>query len=51
MRHKNNTTTLDVYTHLIDGQPAEALMLEEALAWGLREYRRARLGLHVVRES
>ncbi len=34
MRLKNNTTTLDVYTHLVDGQQAEALMLGEALARG-----------------
>ncbi|MBF6081192.1 site-specific integrase [Nocardia cyriacigeorgica] len=51
MRHKNNTTTLDVYTHLVDGQRSEALTLGEALLRGLREYRRAQNGLHVVGES
>ncbi|WP_433525505.1 hypothetical protein ACQPZ2_11385 [Nocardia pseudovaccinii] len=42
---------LRLTTALVDGQQAQALMLGEALVPGLREYRRARLGLHVVGES
>jgi integrase len=51
MRHKNNTTTLDVYTHLVDGQHTGAPTLGEALHAGLREYRRTVTGLRIVGKS
>ncbi|WP_280236129.1 hypothetical protein [Nocardia cyriacigeorgica] len=40
MRHKNNTTTLDIYTHLVDGQRDAAQTIGQALQRGLREYRK-----------
>ncbi|MBH0781407.1 hypothetical protein [Nocardia bovistercoris] len=51
MRHKNNTTALDIYTHLLDVPRAGASTLGEVLARGLREYRRERIGLHLVENS
>lgn len=51
MRHKNNSTTLDVYTHLVDGQQTGASTLGEALHDGLREYRRTVTRLRIVDKS
>ncbi len=48
MRHKNNTTTLDIYTHLVDGQHAAAQTLGDALRCGLRDYRMAASGIRLV---
>lgn len=48
MRHKNNTTTLDTYTHLVDGRRDGAPALGEALHSGLREYRKFASGLRAV---
>lgn len=51
MRHKNNTTTLDIYTHLVDGQQDTAQTIGQALQRGLRNYRKAATGMRVVGES
>ncbi|WP_328397857.1 tyrosine-type recombinase/integrase [Nocardia sp. NBC_00416] len=51
MRHKNNTTTLDIYTHLVDGQRDTARTIGQALRRGLRDYRKAATGMRVVGES
>ncbi|MGF6880579.1 integrase [Nocardia sp. GAS34] len=50
-RMRHNTTTLDVYTHLVDGQRTGALSLGEALHSGLREYRKTVTGLRLVGKS
>ncbi|WP_280417605.1 tyrosine-type recombinase/integrase [Nocardia carnea] len=50
MRHKNNTTTLDIYTHLVDGQPDAAQTIGQALRQGLRDYRKAATGMRIVGE-
>ncbi|NKY26261.1 site-specific integrase [Nocardia gamkensis] len=51
MRHRNNTTTLDIYTHLVDGQRDAALTIGEALRRGLRDYRKAATGMRIVGET
>lgn len=48
MRHKNNTTTLDIYTHLVDGQRDSAQTIGQALRRGLRDYRKAATGMRVI---
>ncbi|MFI5501049.1 hypothetical protein ACIA5E_18480 [Nocardia asteroides] len=48
MRHKKNTTTLDIYTHMVDGQKVAAQTLGEALRCGLRDYRKAAVGMPIV---
>ncbi|MEU2251666.1 hypothetical protein ABZ540_00650 [Nocardia xishanensis] len=51
MRQKNNTTTLDIYTHLVDGQRDAAQTIGQALRRGLLDYRKAADGMRVVGES
>lgn len=51
VRHKNNTTTLDIYTHLVDGQRDAAQTIGQALQRGLRDYRKAATGMRIVGES
>lgn len=50
MRHKNNTTTLDIYTHLVDGQRDTAQTIGGALRCGLRDHRKATTGMRIVGE-
>ncbi|WP_308209701.1 tyrosine-type recombinase/integrase [Nocardia amikacinitolerans] len=51
MRHKNNTTTLDIYTQLFDGQRDAAQTIGQALQRGLRDHRKAATGMRIVGET
>ncbi|WP_280419857.1 tyrosine-type recombinase/integrase [Nocardia carnea] len=51
VRHKNNTTTLDIYTHVVDGQRDSAQTIGQALRNRLRDYRKTTTGMRIVGET